>query len=263
MGSNGVSIIIPTMNSARSLEDLLKSINSKSLSEIIIVDSMSKDDTVEIANDYKCKILEIDANRSRARNIGAVNAQFDILLFLDSDMIIEDKLLSECIEMSENYDALIFRELSTGSGIIAKERRFQRLGYFHSMYLESPRCLRKTIFSALGGYDEDMEGFEDLDLTSRIVEKGYKIGWASSVIRHNEENVGIADYVSKRDYYFRFRAKFKLKNGRYYSEVFSIRTRIATTINSVKEYGVIRSSLLLPGFLLLLLIDSTLLFRRR
>ena len=108
-----------------------------------------------------------------------------------------------------------------------------------------------------------MEGFEDLDLTSRIVEKGYKIGWASSVIRHNEENVGIADYVSKRDYYFRFRAKFKLKNGRYYSEVFSIRTRIATTINSVKEYGVIRSSLLLPGFLLLLLIDSTLLFRRR
>ena len=100
MGSNGVSIIIPTMNSARSLEDLLKSINSKSLSEIIIVDSMSKDDTVEIANDYKCKILEIDANRSRARNIGAVNAQFDILLFLDSDMIIEDKLLSECIEMS-------------------------------------------------------------------------------------------------------------------------------------------------------------------
>ena len=263
MGSHGVSIIIPTMNSARSLEDLLKSVNSSAISEVIVVDSISKDRTVEIANDYKCKILEIEANRSLARNVGAVNAQFDTLLFLDSDMSIEDKLLDECTEMVKNYDALIFKELSTGDGIIAKERRFQRIGYFHSLYLESPRCLSKAMFNALGGYDEDMEGFEDLELTSRIVEKGYKIGWAKSVIKHNEENLRFTDYIKKRDYYLRFKVNFKQSNGKYYSEVFSIRTRIATTINSVKEYGLVKSSLLLPGFLLLLLIDTILLFRRR
>lgn len=262
MGSKGISIIIPTKNSGDSLESLLKSVNLSNRLEIIVVDSHSSDRTVEVARKYNCKILDISGNRSRARNIGALESKFDILLFLDSDMIIEKETITECIDKIEFCDAIIFRELTIGSSILAKERRFQRIGYFHSLYLESPRCFRKDVFIALGGYDENMEGFEDLELTSRIVGKGYKIEWADSWIKHNESVLTILDYIDKRNFYFSYRENFRKKNNKYYSKVFSIETRVTATFNSVKQYGLLRSMLLLPGLFLLLVVDTGLVFLR-
>ena len=94
---NKISIIIPVYNSSLTLDDCLKSIfNNKNEKEVIIVSDNSLDDSVYIAKKYDCKIVELTENKgpANARNVGAKQAQYDILLFVDSDVIIDDSALS-------------------------------------------------------------------------------------------------------------------------------------------------------------------------
>lgn len=263
MGSNGISIIIPVKNNPLALESLLRSVTSTVPTEVIVVDSSSNDETVRIAKRYNCRTIKTDANRSKARNIGAREAKFDILLFLDSDMIIEKGLLEECLEKLNSYDALIFKEITTGTGMLSTVRRFQRVGYFHSLYLESPRCIRRNIFINLGGYNERMEGFEDLELTSRILNSKCKICWAKSTINHDESSVTVLEYILKRSNYLNFGLDFKMRDAQFYSKVFSVRTRAAVIFNSAKQNGALRSTLLIPGLLMILFLDAMLMIWRR
>ena len=55
-----VSVIIPTLNSSRTLDKCLKSVRSQDypyLSEIIIADGGSTDHTIQIAEKYEAKIV--------------------------------------------------------------------------------------------------------------------------------------------------------------------------------------------------------------
>ena len=50
-----ITAIIPTLNEEIHIEDAIKSVNFAD--EIIVVDSMSTDDTVKIAADHGCKVV--------------------------------------------------------------------------------------------------------------------------------------------------------------------------------------------------------------
>ncbi len=84
-----LSIIIPTLNEAHYLPILLDSIKRQTYRdyEIIISDGSSKDNTVEVARKYGCRII-IDKKNGPGygRNRGAEAAQGKYLLFLDSDV---------------------------------------------------------------------------------------------------------------------------------------------------------------------------------
>ena len=88
-----VSIIIPVYNASLTLNECLGAIFDSSFKdfEVIVVSDNSSDNSVEIAKTYNCKILELKENRgpSFARNKGAEIAESDILLFLDSDIILK------------------------------------------------------------------------------------------------------------------------------------------------------------------------------
>jgi len=86
-----VSVIIPTHNSEATIERCITSLQKQSANrdyyEIIIVDDDSTDHTIEIVK--RCKIDNLiqtgPCTVSRARNLGAENANADIIVFLDSD----------------------------------------------------------------------------------------------------------------------------------------------------------------------------------
>ena len=76
-----VSVIVPTLNSDRTIESCLTAIKkngSKYEYEIIIVDAGSTDKTLEIARPYVDKILEGEPGRIN-RNIGIEIAQGEII----------------------------------------------------------------------------------------------------------------------------------------------------------------------------------------
>ena len=71
-----ISIIIRTYNESKYLDKILQNIkiqNTKFTKEIVLVDSGSTDNTVEIAKNHNCKILHIkkeDFTFGRSLNIG-------------------------------------------------------------------------------------------------------------------------------------------------------------------------------------------------
>ncbi len=81
-----ISVIIPTYNAKNVIEKLLDSILSQTIKaeEIIIIDSSSTDNTVEIARNYTDKIHTIEKSEFRhgaVRTKGAKLAKSDLLLF--------------------------------------------------------------------------------------------------------------------------------------------------------------------------------------
>lgn len=94
-----VSIIIPTWNSMPEFETCLKwikrSIPSKFISEIIVVDRYSTDGTVETAQKYGCEVLYDDVSLGSARMIGIEEAKSGTILFIDSDIQISPAWFKE------------------------------------------------------------------------------------------------------------------------------------------------------------------------
>jgi Glycosyltransferases involved in cell wall biogenesis len=92
-----VSVVIPTLNSAQTLEKCLSSIrsnNSKYKYEIIVADAGSKDETLEIAKRYADKVLAGMPKRIN-RNVGVQDAEGEIICFTDSDCVVPDNWIDE------------------------------------------------------------------------------------------------------------------------------------------------------------------------
>lgn len=97
-----ISIIIPTLNSAKTLKDCLESIAMqdypKDTIEVIIADGGSSDGTLEIINSINAADsinLEILSNSLKTgeagKAVGLKYARNDLLAFIDSDNILPDK----------------------------------------------------------------------------------------------------------------------------------------------------------------------------
>ncbi|MCL5798226.1 MAG: glycosyltransferase family 2 protein [Patescibacteria group bacterium] len=104
-----VSIVIPTYNEEKHIEQCIVSIINQSYTnyEIIIVDDGSTDHTREIVSKYKVKLISIKhGGPGYAKNYGVKFAQGEILVFLDGDLLIE-----------KNYIKNIIRPIQKGNSI--------------------------------------------------------------------------------------------------------------------------------------------------
>ena len=102
-----VSVIIPTYNCAKFLDECLASLLNQTFDdyEIIVVDNKSTDNTVEKVKEYMNKssrisLIKLKSNLKQgiARNIGVDYAKGDYIMFVDGD----DKVASEFIKKMYN-----------------------------------------------------------------------------------------------------------------------------------------------------------------
>ena len=83
-----ISVIIPTLNEAASLEKTLDAIKNLCANiEIIVVDGGSGDATVAIAEFNRVKLLQSEPGRGTQLRAGAKSAVAEILWFLHADTI--------------------------------------------------------------------------------------------------------------------------------------------------------------------------------
>jgi len=92
-----LSVIIPTYNEEMYLKDALNSV--KFADELILIDSLSTDQTVSIAQAYNCKILsrKFD-NFSNQKNHALQYATGDWVLFIDADERITQVLQQDILK---------------------------------------------------------------------------------------------------------------------------------------------------------------------
>ena len=87
-----ISVIIPAYQSDKVIPLCLQAIreSSEPPHEIIVVDDHSTDGTALIGLRYGAQVLQTEthAGPAAARNVGARKASGDVLLFIDSDVVI-------------------------------------------------------------------------------------------------------------------------------------------------------------------------------
>lgn len=172
-----LSIIIITKNEEVYLPRLLKTIEKQTFKdfEIILSDADSTDNTREIAKKYGCKIID-GGLPSKGRNNGAKKAKFDLLLFLDADVLLHKDFLKKNVnEFNEKkldiagvYSEPI--EKSFISNLYISIMNFvQKIS--QKVYPLMPGyCLfvKKKPFDKVNGFDEKIIFNEDTDLIQRI-----------------------------------------------------------------------------------------------
>lgn len=211
-----VSVIIPTKNSSDLIGICIKSIKNQTYKniELIVVDNYSSDKTKDIAKKYTPLIFTKGPERSAQRNFGAKNATGKYILFIDSDMTLGQKAISEAVTKFEKYPeigALIIPEKSTGEGFWGKCKVLEKSFYKGVSWIEAARFYRKEIFDKIEGFDSSLISGEDWDLSYRV-SKELKISRINSTVLHNEGRVSLLNVVKKKYYYSKHISKYLIKN---------------------------------------------------
>ncbi|MGC9079846.1 MAG: glycosyltransferase, partial [Nanopusillaceae archaeon] len=100
-------VIIPTFNSEKTIDLAVRSA-LEITDDVIVVDSFSKDKTVEIAEKEGAKVIQIKGSRLIARIEGCKIAKGDYIINLDSDMYFTEKF-KEYIENNRRKSYFIRR----------------------------------------------------------------------------------------------------------------------------------------------------------
>lgn len=109
-----ISVIIPTYNGEKTIERTIRSVVNQKCAceiEILVCDDCSTDRTVEIANQFNCRIFTNEKNSggpNKGRNTGIRNATGDYLAFLDQDDEWCPDKLSEQIKYVENGAEFVY-----------------------------------------------------------------------------------------------------------------------------------------------------------
>lgn len=97
--SLSISVVIPAWNACSTIHRCLDSITRQTIlpCEILLVDDGSTDNTVAIAKKYNVSLLSTGGRKgpATARNIGAEVATGNVILFLDSDVIVPSDLIEK------------------------------------------------------------------------------------------------------------------------------------------------------------------------
>ena len=83
-----ISIVIPTFNEATHLDDTLSTLFASidpAIVEVIIADGGSRDQTLDIALQFPCQIVNCETGRARQMNEGSQRAKGEWLVFLHAD----------------------------------------------------------------------------------------------------------------------------------------------------------------------------------
>ena len=111
-----VSIIIPTLNEEKNLDELFDRIPGY-IDQIIVVDGYSKDHTVDIAKKYSCHVVFDKFGKGSAMCAGARYCDGDYIVMMDADLSHKPIELDILLKgLSEGYDICMGSRFLKGGG---------------------------------------------------------------------------------------------------------------------------------------------------
>ena len=184
------SIIIRTYNEEKHLGNLLRAIEGQDYKnyEIIIVDSGSTDRTLEIAKEFKVKIIKIerhDFTFGYAFNVGCKVSSGKYLVLVSAHVIpTNDEWLSNLLTPFDNEKvAMIYgKQIGNSKSKFSEKKDLQRI--FGKSVLDSKvpldyannanSAIRKELWERKS-FDEYLFGLEDIDWARYVTKNGYII----------------------------------------------------------------------------------------
>ena len=194
-----VSIIIPTNNSEETIKECLISIYGQNYPsyEVIVVDNLSNDNTLETAKKFGAKIIRQKSNPAQARNTGVINSTGRYVLFLDSDQLLSPTVVEECVERCENekIGMVIIPEVFIGKGFWNSCSATWKNGHEEVARLyrdrkniipNKPRFFIREEIMHVGMLDNSLHWGEDYDLYRKLKKVNVREVECESKIYHHE-----------------------------------------------------------------------------
>jgi glycosyltransferase involved in cell wall biosynthesis len=195
----GISAVIATYKRKDELKKLLDSliVNNCPHLEVIIADQ-NRDNLIDTLLSEYSSLLDIKhlklslANQSKARNIGANNAKYDIICFPDDDCWFEDNALNRVLYHFQNFSHTDLLVINWKQNAIKHKDQVSltknEIFSFRSVgYVTYVLFFKKEAFLLLGGFVEDMGlgqyigGGEDTEITFRAANNDLQIFYDSSI----------------------------------------------------------------------------------
>lgn len=206
-----VSINIRTFNSAKTLEEALQSVNNQTYKniEIIVSDGFSKDRSVSIAKKYGASVNYADKlGDARYQNYKESRGKY--VLSLDSDQVLDKKLIEVCVNLCERrgLDALTISERS----IIKKGTFLEKLIAYDKWVIDQnkdadlvfgtacPRFFKRNLLDKII-WPKELAIFDDTILYEELLKQNAKISYVGSCsIRHYE----VTDWTALIKKFYRY-----------------------------------------------------------
>ncbi|MEK6235970.1 MAG: TIGR04283 family arsenosugar biosynthesis glycosyltransferase [Planctomycetales bacterium] len=154
-----VSIIIPTLNEAETIERSVRRAWATGPSEVIVVDGESEDDTPEIARRGASLVLQGERGRAKQQNLGASRAKGDVFLFLHADNWLDPRAVEQALAALRDSsvqvgafwqhveaDGWLYRLLEQGNAY--------RVARWGLAYGDQGLFIRRSLFEEVGGFPE-------------------------------------------------------------------------------------------------------------
>lgn len=170
---HNISIIIPTFNEADNIGKLinyLKKNDGNNLTEIIIADAGSTDNTSEIAVRGGAKVLACpDRGRAVQMNYGASFAGAEILYFVHADCLPPESFFNEIIHAIQNgFEFGRYRtKFDSNKKLLKINGWFTRFDWFICYGGDQTLFITKKLFKKIGGFNNYMMIMEDFDIVQR------------------------------------------------------------------------------------------------
>jgi GT2 family glycosyltransferase len=215
-----LSILVVTFNRPDDLLDLLQSMAgqegvAESLEEVLILDNGSTADYAETWKfatghpELKIRVVRSEENlgASFGKNLLMREAQGEVFLTLDDDVVLPTE--HDLKALAHVFEADFFR--AANAGIVQVRiayhdtKEIQNSAYPHkrripdsedgpfltSFFAGGATLMRKDAVERAGPYPDFFYGMEEYDLSYRLVEAGYAIGYTPSVtLEHKESPTG-------------------------------------------------------------------------
>jgi len=250
------SIVVPVKNEERVIERLLNSLSTLNYplnkKEIIIVEDGSTDKTNDICMNYakehaNVKVLHKNLSNGKpsALNFGLAHAKGDIVAIFDADNVPDHDALLAVLEYFE--DPTVAAVQGRTASINPRENMLtQFISYEEAVWCDaylrgkdvlnlfvhlkgSCQFIRRDVLEQLQGFDEAVLS-EDMEISARLIENGYKIRYASDVVSLQESPSNLKSLFKQRTRWFRGTMEVALKYGRLMTKFNRVNFDAETTL---------------------------------